>query len=75
MRVIKGAKILSNLKKDDWFIVHQKGSHGKNNCKCRENASVFYPYFVPNGTLMRPIKLHLVMSLERSTVNNSNKGY
>ena len=29
MRVIKGAKILSDLKKDGWYIVHQKGSHRK----------------------------------------------
>ncbi|MDR1348966.1 MAG: type II toxin-antitoxin system HicA family toxin [Prevotellaceae bacterium] len=29
MKVIKGAKILSDLKKDGWFIVHQKGSHRK----------------------------------------------
>ena len=29
MKVIKGAKILSDLKDDGWYIVHQKGSHRK----------------------------------------------
>ena len=29
MKVIKGAKILSDLKQDGWYIVHQKGSHRK----------------------------------------------
>ena len=29
MKVIKGAKILSDLNKDGWYIVHQKGSHRK----------------------------------------------
>jgi len=29
VKVIKGAKILSDLKKDGWYIVHQKGSHRK----------------------------------------------
>jgi predicted RNA binding protein YcfA (HicA-like mRNA interferase family) len=29
MRVIKGAKILYDLIKDGWYIVHQKGSHRK----------------------------------------------
>jgi predicted RNA binding protein YcfA (HicA-like mRNA interferase family) len=29
MKVIKGAKILSDLQRDGWYIVHQKGSHRK----------------------------------------------
>jgi predicted RNA binding protein YcfA (HicA-like mRNA interferase family) len=29
MRVVKGSKILSDLRKDGWYIVHQKGSHRK----------------------------------------------
>ena len=29
MKVIKGAKILSDLNNDGWYIVHQKGSHRK----------------------------------------------
>jgi len=29
MKVIKGAKILSDLNTDGWYIVHQKGSHRK----------------------------------------------
>ena len=29
MKVVKGAKILGDLKKDGWYIVHQKGSHRK----------------------------------------------
>jgi predicted RNA binding protein YcfA (HicA-like mRNA interferase family) len=27
MKVVKGSKILDDLKKDGWYIVHQKGSH------------------------------------------------
>jgi len=29
MKVIKGAKILSDLHKNGWYIVHKKGSHRK----------------------------------------------
>ena len=29
MKVIKGAKILSDLKKDGWYPFHQRGSHRK----------------------------------------------
>ena len=29
VKVIKGAKILNDLKKDGWYMVHQKGSHRK----------------------------------------------
>jgi predicted RNA binding protein YcfA (HicA-like mRNA interferase family) len=29
VKVIKGAKILSDLKNDGWYEVHQKGSHRK----------------------------------------------
>ena len=29
MKVVKGAKILSDLGKDGWYLVHQKGSHRK----------------------------------------------
>jgi len=29
MKVVKGAKIMSDLNKDGWYIVHQKGSHRK----------------------------------------------
>ena len=29
MKVVKGAKILSDLSKDGWYIVRQKGSHRK----------------------------------------------
>ena len=29
MKVIKGAKIFRDLKKDGWYIVRQKGSHRK----------------------------------------------
>jgi predicted RNA binding protein YcfA (HicA-like mRNA interferase family) len=29
MKVIKGVKILSDLRNDGWYIVHQKGSHRK----------------------------------------------
>jgi predicted RNA binding protein YcfA (HicA-like mRNA interferase family) len=29
VKVIKGTKILSDLKDDGWYIVHQKGSHRK----------------------------------------------
>jgi len=29
MKVVKGEKILKDLKKDGWYIVHQKGSHRK----------------------------------------------
>ena len=29
MKVIKGEKIFSDLNKDGWYIIHQKGSHRK----------------------------------------------
>ena len=29
MKVIKGTKIMSDLKQDGWYMVHQKGSHRK----------------------------------------------
>ena len=29
MKVIKGAKILNDLNRDGWYIVHQRGSHRK----------------------------------------------
>jgi len=29
MKVVKGAKILSDLNNDGWYIVHHKGSHRK----------------------------------------------
>ena len=29
VKVIKGAKILNDLRRDGWFVVHQKGSHRK----------------------------------------------
>ena len=29
MKVVKGAKILKDLKEAGWYIVHQKGSHRK----------------------------------------------
>jgi predicted RNA binding protein YcfA (HicA-like mRNA interferase family) len=29
MKVVKGSKIMSDLGKDGWYIVHQKGSHRK----------------------------------------------
>lgn len=29
MKVVKGVKILNDLNKDGWYIVHQKGSHRK----------------------------------------------
>jgi predicted RNA binding protein YcfA (HicA-like mRNA interferase family) len=29
MKVIKGTKILTMLRDDGWYIVHQKGSHRK----------------------------------------------
>jgi predicted RNA binding protein YcfA (HicA-like mRNA interferase family) len=29
MKVVKGKKILKDLKDDGWYMVHQKGSHMK----------------------------------------------
>jgi hypothetical protein len=29
IKVVKGAKIMADLNRDGWYIVHQKGSHRK----------------------------------------------
>ena len=50
MKVIKGAKILSDLNKEGWYIIHQKGSHRKFKHPTKKgsvtvNGSPYYRFF------------------------------
>ena len=61
MRVIKGAKILSDLNKDGWYIVHQKGSHRKFKHPKKKGSVIF------NGSLSTDFFGDLLKSIENQS--------
>jgi predicted RNA binding protein YcfA (HicA-like mRNA interferase family) len=61
MKVIKGSKILSDLKNDGWCIVHQKGSHIKFKHPTKRGSVTF------NGTPSTDFTGDLLKSMEKQS--------